>query len=95
LAEQNSKGKVDFFIAPETAFPGRGSLSENGFNKSISINIAKEFLAKHPQSILLTGASTHKFLFNESETENYSVKLQDGVWANSYNSAFRLFRIKM
>ena len=90
LAEQNSKGKVDFFIAPETAFPGRGSLSENGFNKSISINIAKEFLTKHPQSILLTGASTHKFLFNESETENYSVKLQDGVWANSYNSALQI-----
>ena len=90
LAEQNSKGKIDFFIAPETAFPGRGSLSENGFNKSISINIAKEFLAKHPQSILLTGASTHKFLFNESETENYSVKLQDGVWANSYNSALQI-----
>lgn len=90
LAEQNSKGKVDFFIAPETAFPGRGSLSENGFNKSISITIAKEFLAKHPKSILLTGASTHKFLFNESETENYSVKLQDGVWANSYNSALQI-----
>ena len=90
LAEQNSKRKVDFFIAPETAFPGRGSLSEKGFNKSISINIAKEFLTKHPQSILLTGASTHKFLFNESETENYSVKLQDGVWANSYNSALQI-----
>ena len=90
LAEQNSKGKIDFFIAPETAFPGRGSLSEKGFNKSISINIAKEFLTKHPQSILLTGASTHKFLFNESETENYSVKLQDGVWANSYNSALQI-----
>ena len=90
LAEQNPKGKVDFFIAPETAFPGRGSLSEKGFNKSLSINIAKEFLAKHPKSILLTGASTHKFLFNESETENYSVKIQDGVWVNSYNSALQI-----
>ena len=90
LAEQNSKGKVDFFIAPETAFPGRGSLSEKGFNKSISINIAKEFLTKHPQSILLTGASTHKFLFNESETENYSVKIQEGLWVNSYNSALQI-----
>ena len=90
LADHHSKGKVDFFIAPETAFPGRGSLSEKGFNKSISINIAKEFLTKHPQSILLTGASTHKFLFNESETENYSVKLQEGLWVNSYNSALQI-----
>ena len=90
LAEENSKTKVDFFIAPETAFPGNGSLSENGFNKSTSIAIAKEFLAKHPQSIFLTGASTHKFLFDEAETEDYSTKIQEGVWVNSYNSALQI-----
>ena len=90
LAEENSKTKVDFFIAPETAFPGNGSLSENGFNKSTSIAIAKEFLGKHPQSIFLTGASTHKFLFDEAETEDYSTKIQEGGWINSYNSALQI-----
>ena len=90
LAEENSKTKVDFFIAPETAFPGNGSLSENGFNKSTSISIAKEFLGKHPQSIFLTGASTHKFLFDEADTEDYSTKIQEGVWVNSYNSALQI-----
>lgn len=90
LAEENSKTKVDFFIAPETAFPGNGSLSENGFNKSTSIAIAKEFLGKHPQSIFLTGASTHKFLFDEAETEDYSTEIQKGVWVNSYNSALQI-----
>jgi apolipoprotein N-acyltransferase len=90
LAEENSKTKVDFFIAPETAFPGNGSLSENGFNKSTSIAIAKEFLGKHPQSIFLTGASTHKFLFDEAETEDYSTEIQNGVWVNSYNSAMQI-----
>ena len=90
LAEENSKTKVDFFIAPETAFPGNGSLSENGFNKSTSIAIAKEFLGKHPQSIFLTGASTHKFLFDEAYTEDYSTEIQKGVWVNSYNSALQI-----
>lgn len=90
LAEENSKTKVDFFIAPETAFPGNGSLSEKGFNKSTSIAIAKEFLGKHPQSIFLTGASTHKFLFDEAETEDYSTEIQEGVWVNSYNSALQI-----
>ena len=90
LAEENSKTKVDFFIAPETAFPGNGSLSENGFNKSSSIAIAKEFLGKHPQSIFLTGASTHKFLFDEAYTEDYSTEIQEGVWVNSYNSALQI-----
>ena len=90
LAEENSKTKVDFFIAPETAFPGNGSLSENGFNKSTSIAIAKEFLGKHPQSIFLTGVSTHKFLFDEADTEDYSTEIQKGVWVNSYNSAMQI-----
>ena len=90
LAEENSKTKVDFFIAPETAFPGNGSLSENGFNKSTSIAIAKEFLGNHPQSIFLTGASTHKFLFDEADTEDYSTEIQEGVWVNSYNSALQI-----
>lgn len=90
LAEENSKTKVDFFIAPETAFPGNGSLSENGFNKSTSIAIAKDFLGKHPQSIFLTGASTHKFLFDEADTEDYSTEIQKGVWVNSYNSALQI-----
>ena len=90
LADENSKTKVDFFIAPETAFPGNGSLSENGFNKSTSIAIAKEFLGKHPQSIFLTGASTHKFLFDEADTEDYSTEIQEGVWVNSYNSALQI-----
>ena len=90
LAEENSKTKVDFFIAPETAFPGNGSMSEKGFNKSTSIAIGKDFLGKHPQSIFLTGASTHKFLFDEADTEDYSTEIQEGVWVNSYNSALQI-----
>lgn len=90
LAEENSKTKVDLYIAPETAFPGNGSLSEKGFEKSLSVNIAKEFLKKHPGSVFLTGASTHKFLFEEEETEECSVKLQDGIWVNSYNSGLQI-----
>lgn len=90
LAEENSKSKVDFYIAPETAFPGNGSLSEKGLEKSMSVNIAKEFLAKYPKSTFLTGASTHQFIYDEAETKNYSTKIQEGVWVNSYNSALQI-----
>ncbi len=77
LAEENSKTKVDFFaLLPKLHFPENGSLSENGFNKSTSIAIAKEFLGKHPQSIFLTGASTHKLLFDERILEDYSQKFK-------------------
>jgi apolipoprotein N-acyltransferase len=34
LAEKNSTTKIDYYIAPETALPGRGSISETAFEKS-------------------------------------------------------------
>lgn len=90
LAENHSHGKIDLYIAPETAFPGNGSLSETGFEKSISVATAKTFLKKHPKSVLLTGASTHRYVFNEDEVKNYSIPLQEGLWVNSYNSALQI-----
>ena len=94
LAENHSKGKVDFYIAPETAFPGNGSLSEIGFNKSISVATAKAFLEKHPRSVFLTGASTHRFIYNQDEVKDHSIPLQEGLWVNSYNSALQMMPSK-
>lgn len=90
LAESHSKLKIDLYIAPETAFPGNGSLSEIGFKKSVSVASAKDFLEKHPKSVFLTGASTHRFIYNQDEVKDHSIPLQDGLWVNSYNSALQI-----
>jgi apolipoprotein N-acyltransferase len=34
LAEKNSTGKIDYYMAPETALPGRGSISETAFERA-------------------------------------------------------------
>lgn len=81
--------KVDFYIAPETAFPGNGSLSEKGFNKSVSIQRAKDFLAARPKSVFLTGASTHIFYDNETEKTPTS-RLVSGYWVDSFNSGLQI-----
>lgn len=54
LAENNTKGKIDYYIAPETALPGRGSISETAFEKSDLLNNVKGFLVKHPYSVFTT-----------------------------------------
>ena len=89
LAEENSTGKIDFYIAPETALPGRGSFSEKDFHNSEIISSVKTFLAKHPQSVFETGISSHQF-FSETEAPKNAYLLQDGVWVESYNTAIQI-----
>lgn len=91
LAEENSKSKIDFYIAPETAFVGGGKLSETGFDKSFSIKLTQEFLQRHPQSTFITGVSSYKNYYSESEKTETSYKYIDAdVWRDDFNSAIQI-----
>ena len=91
LAENNSKGKIDFYIAPETAVPGRGSISEAGFENSELLNTIKTFLSQHPQSVFTTGISSHKNYFSEAEKSETASKYTNvDVWRDDYNSAIQI-----
>ena len=91
LAEDNSKSKIDFYIAPETAFVGGGKLSETGFDKSFSIKLTQEFLQRHPQSTFITGVSSYKNYYSESEKTETSYKYIDAdVWRDDFNSAIQI-----
>ncbi|PIE50038.1 MAG: apolipoprotein N-acyltransferase [Flavobacteriales bacterium] len=90
LAEENSAGKIDFYIAPETAIPGRGSLSERGFKNSEIIRKIKNFTQRHPESNFLTGASTHRFYFNENEKTDNAYLVSPNTWVESYNTALQI-----
>lgn len=89
LAEKNSTAKIDFYIAPETALPGRGSFSEKGFKNSEILNSVKTFLEKHPQSVFETGISSHQF-FTENNAPKNAYQLDNGVWVESYNTAAQI-----
>jgi len=90
LAEKNSKGKIDYYIAPETALPGRGSISERGFEKSIILNNLKSFLTKHPGSVFATGISSHKSYTSEENLPKEAYQLNPGLWVESFNSAVQV-----
>lgn len=90
LAEQNTKGKIDYYIAPETAIPGRGSISETAFEKSVLLNDVKSFLAKHPGSVFTTGISSHRFYKSDKNLPKEAYQLNPQLWVESYNSAVQI-----
>lgn len=90
LAERNSKTKIDYYIAPETALPGRGSISETAFEKSVILNNLKGFLAKHPGSVFATGISSHRFFTNENDLPKEAYQIHTGLWVESFNSAVQV-----
>ncbi|UCA62063.1 apolipoprotein N-acyltransferase [Chryseobacterium rhizoplanae] len=90
LAEKNSTTKIDYYIAPETALPGRGSISETGVEKSLLLNNVKDFLSKHPGSVFATGISSHRLFFNPAALPKEAYEINQGVWVASYNTAVQL-----
>lgn len=90
LAEKNSTGKIDYYIAPETALPGRGSISETAFEKSLLLNNIKGFLSNHPGSVFATGISSHRFYYNPADLPKEAYQINGGVWVSSYNTAIQL-----
>lgn len=90
LAEENSKGQIDYYIGPETSLPGYGSISESGFEQSLLLNNVKSFLAKHPKSVFATGISSHRFYAAGEKPSKTAYQTSQGVFVDSYNSAVKI-----
>ncbi|KIC63243.1 apolipoprotein N-acyltransferase [Chryseobacterium taiwanense] len=90
LAERNSKEKIDYYIAPETALPGRGSISETAFEKSLILYNVKEFLSKHPGSVFATGISSHKLFTSNNNLPKDAYQLNTDLWVERYNTAVQI-----
>ncbi|KIA82848.1 acyltransferase [Kaistella solincola] len=90
LAEENSKGKIDYYIGPETSIPGFGSISETGFEDSELLNTVKSFLTKHPNSVFATGISSHRFYPDANQKSNTAYQTSQEIFVDSYNSAVQI-----
>lgn len=91
LAQAHSKGKVDFYMAPETAIPGQGSLSETGFQNSTVIQMLRDFTKVHPGSTFITGAATYRVYLNPNEKTKtaYYIPAQN-LWVDNFNAALEI-----
>ncbi|ROI09268.1 apolipoprotein N-acyltransferase [Chryseobacterium sp. H3056] len=90
LAQENSTGKIDYYIGPETSLPGFGSISETGFENSELLNTVKGFLSKHPRSVFATGISSHRFYPDANQKSNTAYQTSQGIFVDSYNSAVQI-----
>ncbi len=91
IAKENAEGKVDFFIAPETAIPGVGGISERGLSNSLLLNEIADFTSQYRGASFVTGASTYRVYDNEAEKSStaYRNRFAD-VWMDSYNAALQI-----
>lgn len=90
LAGQNANVKIDYYIAPETALPGSGSISEGGLEQSAVISGLKSFLSQRPGAVFTTGISSHRFFKNGETPPQNAYEIQPGISVESYNSAVQV-----
>lgn len=90
LAEENGSKDIDFYIAPETAIPGQGSIEETTINDNQIIKKIQSFLQNHPKSIFITGASTHRYFYTDEQPTKNAYPVNPNTWAESYNTALEL-----
>lgn len=88
LADTTQKVKVDYYLAPETALPGRGSFSETGLEHSSIMQEVKNFVANRPNSVFVSGISSHRFYFKEAPINAYPIG--NDIWVENYNTAIQL-----
>ena len=90
IAEKNTAGKIDFYIAPETAVPGFGSISETGLKNSMILGEINTFLTQHPGSVFITGASTHRNISGGPVPAGARKYDDANIWREDYNTALQV-----
>lgn len=91
LAESSKEKNIDYFITPETSFPGTGSISEAGLKSSLLVSTIQHFLEKNPKSVFVGGVSTYRVYRDEkNKTKTSTYYPNNGIWVDSYNSAIEL-----
>lgn len=85
LAEEAVDSTTQLVCFPETAL--LGSLEESRLNSNENILLVKQFLSKHPNLSVLSGAETYHFYETEAEKTFTARKYGDGMYYDSYNTA--------
>ncbi|MES2558420.1 MAG: apolipoprotein N-acyltransferase [Bacteroidota bacterium] len=85
LAEQVVDSTTQLVCFPETAL--LGSLEESRLSSNENILLVKQFLSKHPNLTILSGADTYHFYETEAEKTFTARKYDDGMYYDSYNTA--------
>ena len=80
--------KIDYYLAPETAFGN--SFSEKGFQNSLIINNIRNLLTQK-QAVFVGGISSHQFFYDKNIAPANAYQIQGTeVWVENFNSAVQI-----
>ncbi len=85
LAEEKTDSTISLICFPETAL--LGGLDEDQFVHRPVINMVKQFLQKHPQVQILSGADTYRFFDVNDKKSETARQYNADYFYDSYNTA--------
>ncbi len=90
LADTKVDTATDYLVFPETALTDP-NIWENNWDANGSIQVLKNYVARHPHLSLVTGASTNRdYAKGDSLSESARKYIDGGGYYDSYNTAIQL-----
>lgn len=91
MKESNEKENTDFFIAPETAFPGRGSVDLYKVEENEYVQSLVEFLSTNGEKTLVSGVEFYRESSNKDSLGEFAFSYPNSnLWYERFNSAIAL-----
>lgn len=88
IAEANMDSTIEFIAFPETALVGH--LDERNLDHEETIMLIEQFMRKHPNVGILTGADSYKAFLTGEKVSETARTFENGVRYDVYNTAFFL-----
>lgn len=88
LADSLTDSTVSLVVFPETALVG--GLNEKQLPSEQTVNLIQEFLRKHPNVAVLTGADTYKEYASGEQLSETAREFNQGQYYDAYNTALFL-----
>ncbi len=89
IAKSKADGKVDYFVAPETAIPY--GMDKDNMNEDIRINMLRAFISEYPNSRLIIGADTRRIYYKgEGKLETARLIKNTEDYYDIFNTALQI-----
>ena len=91
LIERMTNGNLEesthYILTPETFFSEENGEDIDQISSSILTDSINKFINKNDSLNILSGIQLYKFIYNKDSINNNSIRLNNNVWVNFYNSA--------
>ncbi len=87
MTDGNLGDSTNYLITPETFFSEENGEDVDLISSSILTDSVNKFINKNKSLNILSGIQLYKFTYNKDSINDNSIKVNNNVWINFYNSA--------